>query len=280
MSKFNVLKDSTLEEFLSEFYLSKSNINILLNSDYLTNNVKSKSKEFKKGDIIEFDFSIFQKIEFEEYKVKLDIVYEDDYILVVNKPTKMLIHPDGNRNDTLSNALSFYYHINNIDASVRAMHRLDYETSGLVLFSKDILSYSFINQQLEARKFLREYIAITDGVIEEDTGILDFKIGRNRHNSKKQIVSKTGKEAITTYEVLKRSNNNTKVKSNIETGRTHQIRVHFSHINHPITGDELYGKKAKRMFLHASLISFIHPNTKKIIEVKANVNEEEGKWFL
>lgn len=280
MNKYNILKDTTIDEFLSEFYLSKANIKTLLNSTYYINNQETDSKVLKKGDIIEFDLSILDKTYFENYKVKLDIIYEDDYLLIVNKPVKMLIHPDGNRNDTLSNAVSFYYFINNLDISVRALHRLDYETSGLVVFSKDALSHSFINNQIETRSFIKEYIAILDGVLENDFGTIDFPIGRNRHDSKKYLVSKTGKSAITKYQVIRRSKNNTKVIIDIETGRTHQIRVHFSHINHPVTGDDLYGENSTRMFLHASKVSFIHPNTRKQIMVTSKPNDGEGKWIL
>lgn len=280
MNKFNVLKDISIEKFLGEFYLSKSNINILLNSRYYINQEESNARELKKGDIIEFDLSLLDKTYFDHYKYKLDIVYEDDYILIVNKPVKMLIHPDGSRNDTLANAVSFYYYINNLDISVRALHRLDYETSGLVVFSKDALSHSFINNQIENRAFIKEYIAIVEGVMENDTGVLDFPIGRNRHDSKKYMVSKTGKSAITNYQVIARSKNKTKVGINIETGRTHQIRVHFSYIKHPIVGDDLYGTKDIRMYLHASKVGFVHPNTKKQIVVSSYPKEGEGKWNL
>ena len=280
MSKFNVLNDIGLEKFLSEFYLSKSNINILMSSKYYINQEESTNRELKKGDVIEFDLSLLDKSYFDHYKYKLDIIYEDDYILAINKPVKMLVHPDGTRNDTLANAVSFYYHINNLDISARALHRLDYETSGLVLFSKDALSHSFINNQIENRTFLKEYIAILEGVLDSENGILNFPIGRNRHNSKKYMVSKTGKTAITNYQVIARSKNKTKVKINIETGRTHQIRVHFSYIKHPIVGDDLYGTKDKRMYLHASKLSFIHPNTKKQIVISSYPKEGEGKWNL
>lgn len=280
MNKYNVLKDISIDKFLGEFYLSKSNINILLNSKYYINQEESSAKELKKGDVIEFDLSLFDKTYVDDYKYKLDIVYEDEYVLVVNKPVKMLIHSDGSRNDTLANAVSFYYHINNLDISVRALHRLDYETSGLVVFSKDALSHSFINNQIENRTFLKEYIAIVEGVLETDSGTLDFPIGRNRHDSKKFMVSKTGKSAITTFQVIAKSKDKTKVKINIETGRTHQIRVHFSYIKHPIVGDDLYGTKGSRMYLHASKVSFIHPNTKKQIVISSYPKEGEDKWNL
>lgn len=280
MNKFNVLENITLDKFLESFFVSKSNINKLVNSDYYINGTLTESRELKKGDVVEFNLSILDKAYIDTFKYKLDIAYEDEYLLIVNKPIQMLIHPDGNRNDTLANAVSFYYSINNLDISVRAVHRLDYETSGLVVFTKDALSHSFINNQIENRKFIKEYIAILDGSLENNSGILDFPIGRNRHDSKKYLVSKTGKSAITKYQVIERSKNKTKVKIIIETGRTHQIRVHFSHINHPIVGDELYGNVDKRLYLHASKVSFIHPNTRKQITVNARIDEGDIGWIL
>jgi 23S rRNA pseudouridine1911/1915/1917 synthase len=162
---------------------------------------------------------------------------------------------------------------------VKITHRLDYDTSGLIVFSKDALTHSYLNYQLENNLFKKEYIAIVDGLLKNDYGVLDFPIGRNRHDSKKYLVSKTGKSAITRYQVIKRYANMSYVKVNIETGRTHQIRVHFSHVNHPIVGDELYGKGSDRMYLHASKLSFIHPNTRKEITVECKPTGGE-KWIM
>lgn len=279
MTKFDVLCDLTIEDFIGSFHVGKENLKKILGLNFLVNGVKPSLNLLKKGDVIEFDLSLLDNIKMIPYEYNLDIVYEDSYIIIINKPVGILVHPDGIRNDTLANAVYSYYLNSNQDASVKLNHRLDYDTSGLIIFSKDILSQSYINYQIESKQFKKEYIAIVEGNIIAARGTLDFPIGRNRHDSRKYLVSKTGKAAITKYEVISRAKDRTKVKIDLKTGRTHQIRVHFQYLNHPIVGDPLYGKSADRMYLHASKISFIHPNSRKLMSARAKPKGEE-KWIL
>lgn len=267
MVSFNIIKDTTVKEFLESFHLGKSKINKLLSTDFFINGVSPKDYHLKKGDLVTFDDQILGRSNIVSYKDKLNIVYEDDYLIVVNKDIKMLTHPDGNRNDTLANIVSFHLSNTKQEKDVKVVHRLDYDTSGLVVFAKDAISQSFLNYQIENKIFKKEYIALVEGIIKDNKGEINFPIGRNRHESNKYIVSKTGQRALTKYIVLKRLNNKTLVKIDLVTGRPHQIRVHFSHIKHPIVGDELYGKKSDRLYLHARKVKFIHPNTKEFIEI-------------
>jgi len=267
MKGFKVYKDTNIFDFLKEFHLGKEKITKLVNGKYYINGLESKEKFFKKNDIVSFDFSNITPNNITPFQGNLDILYEDDYLLIVNKPIKILTHPDGNRVDTLANIIKYYYEITHQDASVLIVQRLDFETSGVIVFPKDFLTQSYLAYQIENNLFEKEYLAIVSGYVKNNKGVINLPIGRNRHDSRKYLVSKTGKSAITHYEVLKRKNNKTFLKINIKTGRTHQIRVHLSHIGHPIIGDELYGEKQERLYLHAYKIRFIHPNTKKYIEV-------------
>lgn len=276
MSKFTVNEDTDIKSFLESFYLGKAKINKLLSSNYYINDKLSNSKSLNKGDIVEFDLDVLDKTVFPPYDYNLRIVYEDEYLVIVEKPEKMLTHPDGNRNDTLANAISYYYKKTKQNCGVRVIQRLDYETSGLIIFPKDPLSQSFLSYQIEKNTLLREYVVLVEGKVKQDTGVINAPIGRNKYERNKYLVTKSGKNAITRYEVIERNNNYTKLKVYLETGRTHQIRVHFKHLGHPIVGDELYGKISDRLYLHAKRLGFIHPNTRKYLEVVSG----DLKWNL
>lgn len=276
MSKFTVNEDTDIKSFLKSFYLGKAKINKLLSSNYYINDKLSNSKSLNKDDIVEFDLDVLDKTVFPPYEYNLRIVYEDEYLVIVEKPEKMLTHPDGNRNDTLANAISYYYKKTKQNCGVRVIQRLDYETSGLIIFPKDPLSHSFLSYQIEKNTLLREYVVLAEGKVKQDTGVINAPIGRNKYERNKYLVTKSGKNAITRYEVIERNNNYTKLKVYLETGRTHQIRVHFKHLGHPIVGDELYGKISDRLYLHAKRLGFIHPNTRKYLEVVSG----DLKWNL
>lgn len=276
MSKFTVNEDTDIKSFLKSFYLGKAKINKLLSSNYYINDRLSNSKSLNKGDIVEFNLDVLDKTVFPPYEYNLRIVYEDEYLVIVEKPEKMLTHPDGNRNDTLANAISYYYKKTKQNCGVRVIQRLDYETSGLIIFPKNPLSHSFLSYQIEKNTLLREYVVLAEGKVKQDTGVINAPIGRNKYERNKYLVTKSGKNAITRYEVIERNNNYTKLKVYLETGRTHQIRVHFKHLGHPIVGDELYGKISDRLYLHAKRLGFIHPNTRKYLEVVSG----DLKWNL
>ena len=204
----------------------------------------------------------------------ISILYEDDDILVVNKPAGLSTHPV-NHEDTcsLTNAISHYFLKNGIKTMPRHVHRLDKDTSGAILFSKHAYAGSILDKALADGQIKRTYAALLCGVVSKDTGTVNAPIGRDRHIAGRMRVSQTGKSAITHYKVIKRLKqvNRTLVSCRLETGRTHQIRVHMSHIGHPLLGDVLYGGKKdaslKGQALHAYRLDFLQPLTKERLQV-------------
>lgn len=212
--------------------------------------------------------------------IELDILYEDDDVIVVNKPKGMVVHPaPGHYEHTLVNALM--YHCGNDLSGINGVmrpgivHRIDKDTSGSVLACKNDKAHEGIAKQLETHSIKREYRAIVTGVIDEDTGTIDKPIGRSSSDRKKMAVTPSGKRAVTHYEVLKRFNSFTLIKCVLETGRTHQIRVHMASIGHPVAGDIVYGNGAKTpvdtkgQALHAHILGFMHPVSGRYIETVA-----------
>lgn len=198
----------------------------------------------------------------------LDIVYEDEYILIVNKPKSMPTHPSrGNSLITLGNAVAYYL---SESAVFRAINRLDRDTSGLVLIAKDAFSAGRLGKSMKNGEIDKKYMAVIEGVPQERHGIIDLPIARECEGSIKRIVCDDGKKAITEYQIIRENEDGTSVAELIlHTGRTHQIRVHFSHVGHPLKNDFLYGNREdgdKTYMLHCSYLSFPHPVTKSIME--------------
>lgn len=204
----------------------------------------------------------------------ISILYEDEHLLIANKPPGMDTHPSAaGKVDTLLNGVAHHLLATGQPAVVKHIHRLDRDTSGAVLFAKNRLSGSMLDKMLEERNIHRTYAAIVHGILTKEKGKINEKIGRDRHHPTRRRVSPTGQAAVTHYQVLDRDEKNklTRVKCSLESGRTHQIRVHFSHIGHPLAGDLLYGGKAifPRQALHAYEISLTHPITEKSIVCRA-----------
>lgn len=230
------------------------------------------SRKTEVGD--RFQLHLFQK---EEYGVKpkffeLDVLFEDDHLLIVNKPANVDTHPtEVSQTNTLANAVGFYFLMNGIEAKVRHIHRLDKETTGAIIFAKNALAGATMDRLLEKRMIKRTYIALVHGKLKNKKGTINEPIGRDRHHSSRRRISPSGQKAITLYEVLK-YNSKLKislVKLQLQTGRTHQIRVHMSHLGYPLVGDKLYGGDttiASRQALHAAKISLPHPITNETIE--------------
>lgn len=200
------------------------------------------------------------------------ICYEDDHLLIADKPASMDTHPNDGEENTLANAVAFHLQMNGISTKVRHIHRLDRGTSGGVVFAKHALAGAVLDQMLEKRLISRTYIAFVHGQMKQKKGIIMAKIGRDRHHPTRRRVSNTGDPAVTHYEVVRYypKKQITLVKLKLDTGRTHQIRVHLSHLGHPIVGDALYGGKPddiNRQALHAERIQFIHPFTAEKIDV-------------
>ena len=244
---------------------------------------KASYKVLEDDEVI-VDDDLNYEIHIDKENIPLDIVYEDEYLLIVNKASGMVVHPaPGNYSGTLVNALLYKFDLDGVGESFRPgiVHRIDKDTSGLLVVAKTDKALELLSNMIKNKEVKREYIAIVDGIINHEKGTIDAPIGRDKKNRQKMCVTdENGKESITHFEVLKRVGNYTVVKCILDTGRTHQIRVHFSYIGHPVTNDPLYGKETIKgfgQFLHSKSISFIHPFTKKEIhfEVKEPKEFEE-----
>lgn len=249
--------NKSIDDFFSFVHLGKDKIKNIINNKLIFVNNQNVDNQYilKKFDILQI--KILEKINIAPYFEDLDIIYEDKYLLIVNKPKNILIHSDEN-NNTLSNMVAFYYKQKHIQRNIRFVNRLDYETSGVVIFCKDFITEAYLDYLMRTRKIEKRYYAVCYNRFSNRQGIISFPIGRDRHNSKKMIVYKNGKEALTKYEVIK----NGKISVcdiNLLTGRTHQIRVHLSYLNHQLVGDSLYGNEEKKeLLLQAYMIRFNH----------------------
>jgi 23S rRNA pseudouridine1911/1915/1917 synthase len=227
------------------------------------------------GDEVEVELPEPQAVEIEAQDIPLAIIYQDEDLVVVNKPRGLVVHPaHGNWDHTMVNALLFHIHdLSGINGELRPgiVHRLDKDTSGVMVVAKNDAAHRSLAEQIRVHSIKREYIALVHGVIKENLGTIDAPIGRSHLDRKKMAVVKGGRPAISHYEVLQRFRNYTLVKVSLETGRTHQIRVHFAYIKHSVVGDPLYGS-AKKHFeldsqaLHAHLLGFNHPRTGEYME--------------
>lgn len=248
--------------------------NILVNG----NSVKCHYK-VKRGDLIFIDLIDFKEPEIEPENIPLDIVYEDEYFLIVNKPAGMLVHPAGGvYSGTLVNAL--LYHAKNLSGlggkfKPGIVHRLDKDTSGLLVVAKSDPIHLELAKQFKKHAVYRKYIAIVKGLVELDEGEIDVPIGRHPRDREHMVVDfSKGREAKTIYRVLKRYENYTLLEVFPRTGRTHQIRVHLSYLGYPVLGDSVYGKKDKlinRQALHAIEIGFVHPVTKENLKFSSSL---------
>lgn len=238
-------------------------------------NVDKKYK-LKGGEMIEIDVPKPETVEVLPENIPLDIVYEDDDLIVVNKPQGMVVHPAaGNESGTLVNALMYHCgdSLSAINGVIRPgiVHRIDKDTSGLLVAAKNNEAHLFLSAQLKERKAVRKYIALVNGNIKEDRGTINKPIARHPNDRKKMAVVSGGREAVTHYNVLERYGGYTLVECILETGRTHQIRVHMASIGHSIVGDPVYGIKKEKyklngQLLHAKTIGFVHPSTGEMME--------------
>lgn len=239
----------------------------------VNNEISIVNRIIKKGDIIELylnDDNVSVKPE----KMDLHICYEDDDILVVNKDAGVVVHPTaGHPDGTLANGVAWYYEKNNINAPIRPVNRLDRDTSGLIIFAKNPFMQNYLQIVCPMKKF---YIAIVRGDL-EDRGTIDLPIKRKPGSTIERMVDDDGDKAVTDFYVLKRGEKLSLVKLELKTGRTHQIRVHLSHIGHPIIGDTLYGSDTsyiKRQALHAYRLTFKQPFIGKCISIYSPIPED------
>lgn len=249
------------------------------NGNILVNDVKVKdSYKVKENDYITIE-ALEETTDILPENIPLDIYYEDDDLIVVNKPSGMVVHPaPGNYTGTLVNAL--IYHTNNlskVNTNIRPgiVHRIDADTSGLLIVAKNDKAHNILAEAIQKKEVVREYIALVEGIIMEDTATIDAPIGRDKNNRKKMTVtSENSKDAVTHIRVLERYKDSTLIRCKLETGRTHQIRVHLSYIGHPVVNDPVYGHKKLidkdfGQMLHAEKLGFVHPTTKEYMEFTA-----------
>ena len=265
--------DKALSLFKSD--LSRSYIAKLIDEGkVLVNNKQEKaSYKVKENDEITLLDIEETKSDIKEENIPLDIVYEDDDIMIINKVQGMVVHPaNGHYSGTLVNALMYQSDsLSSINGVVRPgiVHRIDKDTSGLICIAKNDNAHHFLAEQLKDHTMAREYIALVRGVIKENSGTVDMPIGRDKKDRQKMAVTKEGKPATTHFQVIERFSNHTLVKCQLVSGRTHQIRVHMSAINHPVEGDPLYaGKNYDKIYKNGQLLTayklkLIHPTTKK-----------------
>ena len=263
--------------------VSRSRIQKLIKDGMIDVNGKPKKPSYlvKEGDSIVVRLPAPRALEIEAEDISIDIVYEDTDVAVVNKSQGMVVHPaPGNYSGTLVNALLYHMDsLSSINGVIRPgiVHRLDKDTSGLMVVAKNDKAHRFLSARLKDHLVYREYIALVHGNVKDDSGIVDAPIGRDQKDRKKMSVTyKNSKEAVSHYSVLKRYDKYTLVAVKLQTGRTHQIRVHFSHINHPVVGDPVYSKGKNefgldRQLLHARTLSFTHPSTGLDVEFQCPV---------
>ena len=269
-----------IDKYLSsELDLSRSKVQKLIKDNKVIVNGKAVNNSYsvKIGDIINVNDEMDYEINIEPEDIPLNIVYEDDDLLVINKESGMVVHPaPGHYTGTLVNALLFKYKSLAGDKfRPGIVHRLDKDTSGLMVVAKNEWTLEKLSEMISTKSVERKYLAIVDGIIKHDTGTIDAPIGRDINNRQKMAVTDlNSKEAITNFRVLERFNNNTYIECILDTGRTHQIRVHMAYIGYPVCNDPLYGRGKATEFgqmLHSYFIKFKHPRTNEELsfEVKA-----------
>ncbi|MBS5948817.1 MAG: RluA family pseudouridine synthase [Clostridium sp.] len=280
------------------FIITEENVGERIDK-YLSNQIEGKSRSFIQGLIDESNVFVNNKNVKSNYKlrnndnvtvlmkepielnvipeeIELNIVYEDEDLIVVNKPQGMVVHPaPGNYSGTLVNGLLYHCKdLSGINGVIRPgiVHRIDKDTSGVLVIAKNDDAHNFLSEQFKEHSIKREYYALVEGKFSKEEGMVDKPLGRNKKDRLKMAIVEDGKRAVTHYKVLETYNNGTSlVKFNLETGRTHQIRVHMASIGHPLVGDPLYGLKKQKFklsgqVLHAKSLGFIHPRSKEYIE--------------
>ena len=290
--------DAYLAEVINGW--SRSRLQRLIeNEDVLVNDASVKpSYKVRDGDQIEVELTEVPVARFEPENIPLDIVFEDEYLAVINKPAGMVVHPGaGVQSGTLANAIAYHFVIEQSAVSTQQsesrigiVHRLDKDTSGLIVVAKTDEIHEALSEQFRERQVYKSYVALVHGSPDQNTGIIEAPIGRNKHNRLRMKVATHGRSALSLWKVRKKYEKFTLIDVEIKTGRTHQIRVHTAYINHPVVGDEIYNegrdktvadtdirnaiRSLGRFFLHAERLSFTHPKTGERLEFKQDLPDE------
>ncbi|HEM5976082.1 TPA: RluA family pseudouridine synthase [Streptococcus suis] len=269
-----------LDKALSDLTdLSRSVANEQIKAGQVLVNGQPKKAKYsvQVGDVLTYQIPEVEEIDYVAEDIPLEIVFQDEDVAVVNKPQGMVVHPSaGHTSGTLVNALLYHVKdLSGINGVLRPgiVHRIDKDTSGLLMIAKNDDAHTKLAAELKDKKSLRKYWAIVHGNLPNDRGVIEAPIGRSEKDRKKQAVTAKGKEAVTRFQVLERFSDYTLVELTLETGRTHQIRVHMAYIGHPVAGDEAYGPrktlKGHGQFLHARTLGFTHPRTGVVVEFTA-----------
>lgn len=286
--KYKIKKDDynkTINEILcNEFNFSNRLLTKLIN----TNRIYFNDVQVDTRNKIKYDGTLKVNFDYNEdnsniipTKMDLNIIYEDEWILAINKPAGIPIHPSRlHYTDSMSNGVKYYFNSIHLNKKIRPVNRLDLNTSGLVVFAKCEYIQEQFSKQMSNNLFKKDYLCIVDGILQEKTGIINLPISRKHGSIIERTINQNGKNSVTHYTVLNEFENYSFIQCKLETGRTHQIRVHMQAIGHPILGDTLYGKKSKlinRQALHSYKIEFIHPISKQTLTVVANLPNDMNK---
>lgn len=275
--KYPIVRNVLKNRFnMSNRLISKLKSNKLI---FLNNKMTYLDKKLSLGDIVSCSLDICEESEnIIPIKMDLDIIYEDDCLLAINKPPHIAVHPSIlHYENSLSNGVKYYFNSIGLKKKIRPVNRLDRDTTGLVIFAKNEYIQESLIRQMMLNKFYKEYIAILDGIVNPDKGIIDAPIGRKENSIIERCINENGSPAITNYEVVSLFNNMSLVKFVLKTGRTHQIRVHSQFIGHSIIGDTLYGNSSlliNRQALHCYRLIFNHPIKNKKIELVSPIPDD------
>lgn len=258
---------------------------VIINKLALLNNKQIDTRSsINIGDNVKIDLNYEEENDnIVPVKMNLDILFEDDCLLIINKPAGIAVHPSIlHFEDSLSNGIRFYFDSIGLKKKIRPVNRLDLDTSGIIVFAKNEFVQECLIRQMNNNIFKKEYIAIVTGHLKEKSGVINLPIARKENSIIERCISEKGQNAITKYEVIKELDSMSVVKCFLETGRTHQIRVHFMAIGHPLIGDSLYGSKSSlidRQALHCYSISFVHPITKEVLNITCNLPKDMENIF-
>lgn len=283
--RLDVLLKETLEE-MSRSQIQKliDDGNVKVNDKTIKSNYKARAK-----DIVTVEIPCPKILNIIPEDIDIEIIYEDEDIVIINKPQGMVVHPAaGNYNGTLVNALlAKCTNLSGINGVIRPgiVHRIDKDTSGILVVAKNDRAHRVLSEQIKEHTVNRIYVALVEGTIKEPTGTIDMPIGRHPVHRKKMAINKNGRNAITHYSVIENFKGYTLIEAKLETGRTHQIRVHMAYLGHPLVGDPVYGFKKQKFnlngqALHARTLGFIHPGTGKYVEFSSPIPEYFEKLLL
>ena len=279
--KISSIAYKTVQDFFDEFIPSSKIQHLLVQNKWIKIDGKNVKREDEiKGDILSINIYPYDN-EYKKTDYKIDVVYEDEFIIVVNKPKDILVHSDGNSEITLADYVKSYYS-DKLYIDVTPIHRLDKETSGLIVFSKSKIFQPLFDKLLEEKQIRRHYLAFTSGEFIQDSKTIDLPIGKDRHNPNKRIIYKNGQPAVTKLIKIASKKNISIIRCILDTGRTHQIRVHLASENLPILNDSLYGIKSNkiiRMGLIADELEFYHPIKEEMIELEIPLPNDLSKLY-